>query len=75
MLSSITCCLANSLSACSAVLSKDEWVRGSFVRDQDVTVDMGVMTDVFHRILSLNGSAEAFVNATAARPDFAVLRQ
>lgn len=58
-----------------AVLSKDEWVRGSFVRDQDVTVDMGVMTDVFHRILSLNGSAEAFVNATAARPDFAVLRQ
>ena len=57
------------------MLSKDEWVRGSFVRDQDVTVDMGVMTDVFHRILSLNGSAEAFVNATAARPDFAVLRQ
>lgn len=58
-----------------AVLSKDEWVRGSFLRDQDVTVDVSSLEDVFQRILSLNGSSEAFVNATLARPDFAILHQ
>jgi hypothetical protein len=57
------------------VLSKDEWVRGSFLRDQDVTVDVSSLADVFQRILSLNGSSEAYVNATLARPDFAILRQ
>ncbi|KAL3136014.1 hypothetical protein ABBQ32_007051 [Trebouxia sp. C0010 RCD-2024] len=57
------------------VLSREDWVRGSFLRDQDVTVDTNSLADLFQRILSLNGSAEAFINATAARPDFAVLRQ
>jgi len=57
------------------VLSKDEWVRGSFLRDQDVTVDVSSLEDVFQRIFSLNGSSEAYVNATLARPDFAILRQ
>lgn len=59
----------------SAVLSREDWVRGSFLRDQDVTVDTNSLADLFQRILSLNGSAEAFVNATAARPDFGILRQ
>jgi len=58
-----------------AVLSKDDWVRGSFLRDQDVTVDVSSLEDVFQRILSLNGSSEAFINATLARPDFAILKQ
>lgn len=58
-----------------AVLSREEWVRGSFLRDQDVTVDTSSLADVFQRILSLNGSSEAFVNATLARPDFALLTQ
>lgn len=58
-----------------AVLSREDWVRGSFLRDQDVTVDTNSLADLFQRILSLNGSAEAFINATIIRPDFAVLRQ
>lgn len=57
------------------VLSKDEWVRGSFLRDQDVTVDVSSLEDVFQRIFSLNGSSEAYINATLARPDFSILRQ
>ena len=58
------------------VLSSEEWVRDiSFARDQDVTVNLNSLADLFERVLSLNGSAEAFLNATAARPDFAVVRQ
>ena len=40
-----------------------------------VFIDVSSLEDVFQRILSLNGSSEAFVNATLARPDFAILHQ
>ena len=49
------------------------WVPGSLLRDQDVKLNMNVLFTAFERILSLNGSADAYLAAEQRDRNFAVL--
>eukprot|EP00891_Asterochloris_glomerata_P000929 jgi/Astpho2/929/Aster-00767 len=49
------------------------WVPGSLLRDQDVKLNMNVLFMAFERILSLNGSADAYLAAEQRDRNFAVL--
>lgn len=49
------------------------WVPGSLLRDQDVKLNMNVLFMAFERVLSLNGSADAYLAAEQRDRNFAVL--
>lgn len=58
-----------------ADLSDEDWVWGSFVRDQDVTLNVTLLQDILGKIVALKGDRDLYQRLDQSNADFAFVKQ